>query len=165
MERDKQQQLEEQLELIAKKTESYEIPQAPPLFELYTALVALTLAVLMFLVPEVLVGETSLTTRMEALMPIHGWGIGFMLAGIVGAVGILTNSKSLRYLGLALKTILFGAITVFYYQTIPNFGFVIMSWFTIFCLVAMPFIKYSGLSYKRKRHQEDEEIIENRRQQ
>ena len=155
MEREKQ--LEEQLELIAKKTESYEIPQAPPLFELYTALVSLTLAVLLFLIPELLVSQTSLTEKMKAIMPVHGWAIGFMLAGIVGAIGILTNSRALRYLGLTIKTVIFGTVTVFYYQTLPNFGFVILSWYTVFCVVAMPFVKHSGLSYRRKRKLDDEE--------
>lgn len=151
---EKERQLEEQLEAIARKTEEFEIPQSPPLFELYTVLVSLSFAVLMFLAPDLLIGQSSMTDEMMKIMPVHGWGIALMLAGIVGAVGILTNSRPFRYLGLSLKTVIFGTVTVLYYQTLPNFGFVILTWFTLFCVIAIPFVKYSGLSYKKRKKDE-----------
>jgi len=140
-----------QLEQIAQEAQRVEITPAPPIFELYASLIAMSLSALMFLFPGILDSNTELYELMLGALPTHGWALSFMISGLTGAIGILANSKALRILALCALTLLFGTVTAMYGLAFPNFGIVFMTWLTVFTVASIPLVRFTGLNLG-KRH-------------
>lgn len=141
-----------QLEQVAERAiqNAQQLNLAPPIFELYAALLSMSLAMIMFLVPGLLEMEGGLYDYLSRIAPQGGWAFGFFLAGVTSSLGMLFNRIFVRVLGLLMLTLMFGAVTVIYGLLLPNFGFVLMLWITIFTIASMPLTKYTGIWNKPK---------------
>lgn len=118
---------------------------APPIFELYAALLSMSLAIMMFLLPNLLKGEGGFYLMMVEIMPQGAWGITFFIAGVISSIGMLLGSKYCRIIGLVVLSILYGTLTYIYGMLLPNFGFLLMLWITIFTFASIPLVKYTGI--------------------
>lgn len=143
MERTKEMQLEQVAEKAIQNAKQLKL--APPIFELYASLVALSLAIIMFLVPGLLEMEGSLYIYLSALATQEVWAGAFFTAGMLSALGMLFSRVWVRIVALVMLTLLYGTITVFYGLILPNFGFVVMVWVTVFTAASMPLVKYTGI--------------------
>lgn len=118
---------------------------APPIFELYAALLSMSLAIMMFLLPNLLKGEGGFYLMMVEIMPQGAWGITFFIAGVISSIGMLLGSKYCRIIGLVVLSILYGTLTYIYGMLLPNFGFLLMLWITIFTFASIPLVKFTGI--------------------
>lgn len=143
MERTKEMQLEQVAEKALQNARQLKL--APPIFELYASLVALSLAMIMFLVPGLLEMEGSLYIYLSALATQEVWAGAFFTAGMLSALGMLFSRVWVRIVALVMLTLLYGTITVFYGLILPNFGFIVMVWVTVFTIASMPLVKYTGI--------------------
>jgi hypothetical protein len=141
-----------QLEQVAERAiqNAEKLNLAPPIFELYAALLSMSLAIIMFLFPELLAGRGGFYGMMTSLLPQGGWAIGFFLGGVLSAVGMLFDKRALRIVSLFIMAILYGTLTAIYGMLLPNFGFILMLWITIFTVASMPLTKYTGIWNKPK---------------
>lgn len=142
----KERELEEVAERALQKAEKLNL--APPIFELYAALLSMSLAIMMFLFPNVLSGEGGFYLIMVDIMPQGAWGISFFFGGVVSSLGMLFNKSPLRIAGLVAMTLLYGTLTAIYGYLLPNFGFVLMLWITIFTIASIPLTKFTGINLK-----------------
>lgn len=138
---------EVQLEQVAERAirNAERLNLAPPIFELYAALVSMSLSVAMFMFPQLIEGAGGFFHNMEGIMSQGSWGIGFFIGGVVSAVGMLANSRFTRIAGLLVMSCLFGALTGIYASLLPNFGFILMLWITIFTVASIPLVRYTGI--------------------
>lgn len=142
----KEMQLEQVAERAIQNAEKLNL--APPIFELYAALLSMSLAIIMFLFPNVLEGAGGFYHAMTGIMPQGGWALSFFTGGVVSGLGMLLNSSNGRILGLTVMAILYGILTVIYGTLLPNFGFILMLWITIFTTASIPLTKYTGIKLK-----------------
>lgn len=148
MDVNKEMQLEQVAERAVKNAQQLNL--APPIFELYAALLSLSLAIVMFLFPQLLEGNGGFYEIMVQLMPQALWAIAFFVGGVMCAFGMLFNSRPLRVTGLVVLSVLFGTLTAIYATLLPNFGFVLMLWTTIFTIASVPLVKYTGIWNKKE---------------
>lgn len=143
---------EQQLDDIVNKaiTKAEQITLAPPIFELYAALLSMSLAVLMFLVPELLAGRFIFYDYMTMIFPQVYWAIGFFIGGVVSAVGMLLNRRPCRIIGLIVMAVLYGMLTGIYAIMLPNFGFILMLWITVFTIASIPLTRFTGIWKPKK---------------
>ncbi|MCA1800061.1 MAG: hypothetical protein LC650_02060 [Actinobacteria bacterium] len=143
---------EEQLEQIAEKVinRAENITLAPPIFELYAALLSMSLAMVMFLFPELLELRTSFYAMMTAIMPQGGWAFGFFIGGVASALGMLFDSTWMRVWALLGMAFMYGTLAMIYGFLLPNFGFVFMIWITAFTVASIPLTKYTGIWNRKK---------------
>lgn len=143
---------EAQLEQVAERAikNAQQLNLAPPIFELYAALLSLSLAIVMFLFPELLAGRGNFYGTMIHIIPQGGWAFAFFTGGIVCSLGMLLNSRPARITGLVILSVLFGVLTAIYATLLPNFGFVLMLWITIFTIASIPLVKYTGIWNKKE---------------
>lgn len=142
---------EMQLEQVAERAirNAQQLNLAPPIFELFAALLALSFSILMFLFPDILDGKGGFYSLMTTLMGQTKWALSFFVAGITGSIGMLANKTWIRVAGLMLLSLIFGILTVFYATLLPNFGFLLMLWITIFTVASIPLVKYTGIWNKK----------------
>lgn len=142
---------EMQLEQVAERAirNAQQLNLAPPIFELFAALLALSFSILMFLFPGILDGNGGFYSLMTTVMGQTKWALSFFVAGITGALGMLVNKIWIRVAGLMLLSLIYGVLTVFYATLLPNFGFVLMLWITIFTVASIPLVKYTGIWNKK----------------
>lgn len=141
---DKEMQLEQVAERAIKNAEKLNL--APPIFELYAAMLSMSLAMLMFLLPELLEARTTgFYGAMIMIMPQGGWAIAFFTGGVLSSMGMLFNKVWMRILSLVILSMLYGTLTVIYAFLLPNFGFILMLWITIFTIASIPLVKYTGI--------------------
>lgn len=135
-----------QLEIVADRAiKQMQLNLAPPIFELYAALLAMSLAILMFLVPELLEGDTGVYAVMTGIMPQEFWAMMFFVLGVSSAIGMLFNHVITRVIVLSAMSFAYGSVTVIYGMYMPNFGFILMLWLTIFTFASIPLVKYTGI--------------------
>lgn len=136
-----------QLEQVASRAlrNAAKLNLAPPIFELYASLLAISLAIVMFLVPGLLELDYVIYGVLVSIMPQGGWGIAFFIAGTLSAIGMLINQNWLRILALMGLSALYGFLTTVYGFTLPNFGFILMLWLTVFTVASIPLVKYTGI--------------------
>lgn len=134
-----------QLEQVSKAIENHKVSKAPPIFELYAALIAMSIATIMFLVPGILSQASEIYGYMKIVAPQGGWAVMFLVSGLVSAIGMLADKGFLRVLGLLFMSIMYSVLTVVYTMVLPNFGVVLMLWLTVFTIVSIPIVKYTGL--------------------
>lgn len=147
MDNNKELQLEQVAERAVKNAQQLNL--APPIFELYAALLSLSLAIIMFLMPNILEGQGGFYASMIFIMPQVGWAMTFFMGGILSSVGMLFDNKKARIFALCVLSLLFGILTVLYAILLPNFGFVLMVWITIFTIASIPLVKYTGIWNKK----------------
>lgn len=146
-----------QLEQVIKSMEEFEMTKAPPIFELYAALVAISLSILLFLSPSVFVQDSMFYNLMQTVLPQSGWGIVFFFVGIMAALGMLFDLQVVRIISLVLMTAAFGIVTAFYIAIFPNLAGILMFWLTIFTASSIPMVKYTGLrKYKDQSNKDGE---------
>lgn len=144
MDMNKELQLEQAAERAVKNAQQLNL--APPIFELYAAMLSMSLAIIMFLIPGLVDGgNSSFYKIMLLIMPQIGWAMCFFAGGIIGALGMLINRSYLRILSLSILSGMFGILTVIYATLMPNFGFILMMWITIFTIASIPLVKYTGI--------------------
>lgn len=138
---------EMQLEQVAERAikNAQQLNLAPPIFELYAALLAMSLAVIMFLIPGLLEMEGGLYVYLDVIAPQEVWALSFFTAGVTTSLGMLCNKIAIRIIGLSMLTALFGTLTVIYGLLLPNFGFILMLWITIFTIASIPLTRYTGI--------------------
>lgn len=144
---DKERQLEQAAERVLRHAQ---LNLAPPIFELYAALLSMTLAIALFLVPGLLQQNQEIYTYMTALMPQGAWAISFFVSGILSAIGMLFNKTVLRIVALGGEAILFAIVSVIYALLFPNFGTFTMIWLTVFTIASIPLVKYTGIWNNKK---------------
>lgn len=136
---------EVQLEQVAKAIESFRITKSPPIFELYSALVAMSISVLLLMLPGVFLQENYFYVLMRTVMPQVWWAVVFMVAGIASALGMLLDKMFIRITALLALVVTYGITASFYIVTFPNLAGVLMFWITIFTAASIPMVKYTGL--------------------
>lgn len=139
----KEMQLEQVAERALQNAEKLNL--APPIFELYAALLSMSLAIMMFLLPNILEGAGGFYHMMVTVMPQGAWGLSFFFGGVLSSLGMLFGNKSLRILGLSIMSLLYGTLTVIYGMLLPNFGFILMLWITLFTIASIPLVRYTGI--------------------
>lgn len=142
----KEMQLERLAEKVVKNAEKLTL--APPIFELYAAMLSMSLAIVMFLLPDIIEGAGGFYGYMTSVMPQGGWAASFFVGGVTSSVGMLTNMRLLRMAGLIMMALLYGALTTIYGALLPNFGFILMMWITIFTVASIPLTKFTGIKLK-----------------
>lgn len=143
---DKERQLEQAADRVLRHAQ---LNLAPPIFELYASLLAMTLAIALFLIPGLLQQNQEIYSYMTAVMPQGAWAFSFFLAGILNACGMLFSIVPLRIIALSAETLLFGIVTVIYALLFPNFGTFTMLWLTIFTAASIPLVKFTGIWNKK----------------
>lgn len=134
-----------QLEQVADKIKEFEVSKAPPVFELYAALVAISLSAMLFLLEGALSGNHLFHALMNALMPQYGWAFFLLMGGIISAVGMLLDSQIIRVIGLLVLLAAYGTVAAFYIVSFPNLGGVLMFWLATFTAASIPMVKYTGI--------------------
>ena len=142
---------EQQLEAVVEQIKSFEPQKAPPIFELYASLVAISISILLFLLPGVFKQDSLFYELMRAVLPQGGWAISFCMAGILSAVGMLIDNSSIRIVALCFMTALFGVAAAFYIITFPNVAGILMFWLAIFCAASIPMVKFTGIRQAKQR--------------
>lgn len=142
---------ESQLEQVAERAirNAQQLNLAPPIFELYAAMLSLSLAIVMFLMPNLLAGDGGFYRMMVVVLPQGGWALTFFIAGVSSALGMLLNKMWLRVCSLVLTAFLYGGLTLIYGLLLPNFGFILMLWITVFTIASIPLVKYTGIWNKK----------------
>lgn len=143
---------EQQLEQIVESVRSFEVPKAPPVFELYASLVAISISILLLLLPGVFEqNDSTFYVLMRTVLPQIGWAALFFVGGVMAALGMLFDGKAVRIISLLLLTVSFGVVASFYIVTFPNLSGLLMSWLTIFTAASIPMVKYTGIrSWNKK---------------
>lgn len=141
---------EQQLEQVVRSIRELEMAKAPPIFELYSSLVAISISILLFLLKGVFFQEATFYVLMRAVMPQYGWALLFFAAGVLSAVGMLIDNDGLRIFALALMVASFGMVAAFYILTFPNMAGVLMFWLTIFSGVSIPMVKHTGIRKQKQ---------------
>ena len=137
------------LEQIAAQAEEFEVPQSIPVFEIFSSITAIALAILLFLVPGFLAHDPSLFHLMESVMGQPGWAVALMVGGVIGAVGNLVNSISMRITSLFILAAVYGSISACYIVEYPNLGSVVMPGMAVFCMITVPIVKFTALGKKK----------------
>lgn len=138
------------LEQVAAQAESFDIPQPFPVFEIFVALVALGISMILFMFPEFMESDYALYHLMNTVLPQYGWGIAFTVSGIVGGLGLLLHSNWMRIFGLLASSVVYGGMAVCYLMEFPSIGAVVMTGMTLFSLLSVPIVKYTGLGSVKK---------------
>ena len=136
---------EMQLERVAKAIQDFHITKSPPIFELYSALVAMSISILLMLLPGVFLQDSTFYVLMRSVLPQTGWAILYMFAGVLSALGMLLDRNGVRIFSLILLVGAYGVTASFYIVTFPNLGGILMFWITIFTAASVPMVKYTGL--------------------
>lgn len=136
---------EQQLEQVTDAIRTYSLKKAPPIFEIFSAIVAMSMSVLLFSLPGVMEQDMTFYRLMLAVLPQYGWAIAYFSGGIVATIGLLFDSVSIRITALCFLVVAFGITAAFYIVTFPNLAGVLMFWITIFSAVSVPMVKYTGL--------------------
>lgn len=148
---------EKQLEQVANRAlRVQQMKIAPPIFELYAALVAISVACMFFLLPTVLSGKNGFDAMVLAILPQWGWAIVFFVGGVTSATGILINSDAIRIIALILLSMIYGTFTVLYGFAFPNFGIILIGWLTIFTIASIPIVRFTGLRTKKEKGNEND---------
>jgi hypothetical protein len=93
-----------------------------PLNETMFSLLNNYLAIVAFLVPDLINEGAGVYENMSRLMPAPFWGLAFLLAGLLGFGGLYYSKIWIRRIALGLTTVLYGAVAVCYGMAFPNFG-------------------------------------------
>ena len=136
---------ERQLEAIVDSINQYEVSKAPPVFELFASLVAMSISILLFLLPGVFLQESLFYQLMRAVLPQTGWAFLFIGGGIMSALGMLLDNNLLRIVALVLMAASFGIVAAFYIVTFPNLAGILMFWISVFTMASVPMVKYTGI--------------------
>lgn len=145
---DKERQLEQ---AVDKVLEHQKLNIAPPIFELYAAMVAISVSCMFFLLPAVLNDKNDFDATVLSVLPQVGWALTFFIGGVASAVGILINSDALRIISLVFLALLYSTFTFFYALAFPNFGLILIGWLTIFTIASVPLVRFTGLRVKKEK--------------
>lgn len=137
--------------LVKEVTEQQQLTLAPPIFELYVALLSMTLAILMFLFPADVMSNAGLLQEITQLFPQYIWANIFLAAGLIGTAGMLLNKNYLRVVSLIIVAGCYGTLTYMSFDGSPSFGAVLVSWITVFTLISIPLVKFTGIRIRRSR--------------
>lgn len=137
--------------LVKDVVEKHEFSLSPPVFELYAALLAMTLAILMFLFPADVMSNAGLLEGITKIFPQYVWAQIFFAAGLMSTFGILFNKNLLRILALIVLAGCFGTLTYVSIANLPSFGAVLVSWLTIFTVASIPLVKFTGVHIRRSK--------------
>lgn len=138
---------EKQLEQVVNSLKEFEPPKAPPVFELFAALLAISLGIMLLLIPDALNQASSFWVLMSKTMPYGGWVCVLFLGGVMSALGMLLDNNLLRIVGLVILAMVYGLLAAFYIVNFPNFGGVLMFWIAVFTVSSIPLIKYTGIRH------------------
>lgn len=136
---------EQQLEHMVNVIKSYKVSKAPPIFELFAALVAMSISILLFVLAGTFHQESTFYILMRAVMPQTGWATIFLVGGLTSAWGMLFDSAFARVAALVILLVTFGTVAIFYLLVFPNLAGVLMFWIAVFTGVSIPMVKYTGL--------------------
>lgn len=140
---------EQRLKEIANALEEHSYTKAPPIFELFAAIVAMSISTLLFVLVGVFEQDATFYELMRMVMPQTGWAATYFVVGIVAAAGLIFDKKTVRIISLGAMAATFGLTTVFYLMTFPNLSGILMFWITIFTIISIPMVKFTGLKYKK----------------
>lgn len=137
---------EQQLEAAVDSIKNYEVAKAPPVFELFAALVAISISILLMLLPGVFTqNDTLFYQLMRSVFPQIIWAFVFCGGGVMGALGMLLDSLVIRIVALLLLGTTYGVVAAFYIITFPNLAGILMFWIAIFTIASVPMVKYTGI--------------------
>lgn len=136
---------EAQLEQVAKAIQDFRVTKSPPIFELYSAVVAMSISVLLLILPGVFLQESYFYILMRSIMPQEWWAGVYMAGGVISALGMLLDKMVIRIISLLVLVGAYGLTAAFYIVTFPNLAGVLMFWITIFTAASIPMVKYTGL--------------------
>lgn len=137
---------EQELEQVANAIRRFDVPKAPPVFELYVSLVGISISILLFLLPGVFVQtDAPFYVLMRSVLPQGGWGAAFFLGGVLSAVGMLLDNHFVRVVALVFLTATFGIVAAFYVATFPNLAGILMFWTTVFAAASIPLVRHTGV--------------------
>lgn len=139
---------EQQLEQVASAITEYQESKAPPIFELFAAIVAMSISTLLFVLVGVFEQDATFYKLMRTVLPQTGWAVTYFVAGMMSTVALLIDSVVLRVVALTLMVAAFGITAAFYIVTFPNLSGILMFWITVFTAVSIPMVKYTGLRHK-----------------
>lgn len=136
---------DQQLEHLSNTIQNYKVSKAPPIFELFASLVAMSISILLFTLAGVFQQEATFYILMRTVMPQIGWATAFLVVGFSSGLGMILDKKTIRIVSLAALLILFGIVAVFYLITFPNLAGILMFWISIFTGLSIPLVRYTGL--------------------
>ena len=136
---------DQQLEHLSNAIQNYKVSKAPPIFELFASLVAMSISILLFTLAGVFQQEATFYILMRTMMPQIGWATVFLVAGFSSGLGMILDKKIIRIVSLVALLILFGILAVFYLITFPNLAGILMFWISIFTGLSIPMVRYTGL--------------------
>lgn len=136
---------DQQLEQLSNAIQNYKVSKAPPIFELFASLVAMSISILLFSLAGVFKQEATFYILMRTVMPQIGWATVFLIAGFSSGLGMILDKKTIRIVSLAVLLILFGIVAVFYLITFPNLAGILMFWISVFTGLSIPMVRYTGL--------------------
>ena len=139
------------LEQVAAQAENFDIPQPFPVFEIFVAMVALGISMILFMFTDFMETDYALYHLMNTVLPQYGWGISFAVGGIVSGMGLLLHTNWLRIFGLVMLAGVYGVMAVCYIMEFPTIGAVVMTGMTLFSLLSIPIVKFTGLGGSMKK--------------
>jgi len=136
---------EQQLEQLSAAVENYKTSKAPPIFELFAAMVSMSISILLFVLVGVFQQENTFYELMLLILPQTGWAIVYFAAGMLATIGLLIDSSIVRIIALVVLVAIYGTTAAFYIATFPNLAGVLMFWITVFSAVSIPMVKHTGI--------------------
>lgn len=144
---------EAELEVLIDEIESEYSSKVPPIFELYTTVFSILMAIMMFLYPEMLndgrMNAVKAYSNMMHVMSQPIWAMAFFGACMLKAIGLLLDSVWMRVSGLIASGLLYIALGVCFSIVFPNIGAITFSCMAIFTLISVPLVKHTTIRHKR----------------
>ena len=139
---EEEQELNEELQEIAASARTV---RPIPLFEWFITMFSITMSVVLFLDPNVLMrsGDTPIETYdvMLRMAPPHLWAFAFLIAGLTKSVGLLVHSIPLRVFGLLMSVLIYLSLSITFIVHYPNIGAIMGTLTAAFSAIAIVAIK------------------------
>lgn len=136
---------EKALEEISDKVGRYKPVKHIPIFENYITFLSITLAIMLFLFPNMLVDGTETYQWLLVILPQYLWALLFFITGMMKAIGLLIDNDILRTMGLILSVIIYATFSIAYSVSFPSISFVMFVLITVFAIISIPNVKYTGI--------------------
>jgi len=141
---------ERELKKLVDEVESTHV-SVPPLFELFTTLFSILVAIMLFAYPDMIYNYPArLYDHMMNLMPQYMWAMLFFISCMFKSIGLLTDKNMLRVIGLVLSVVVYGLMTFCYALDFPSIGSITFACMALFSVISIPFVKYTSIKHKKE---------------
>lgn len=125
----------------------------PPLFELFVTMFSMSIAIMFFVYPDMLmaneVNPSKVYGIMVVVMPQTLWAVTFFVACMFKAIGLLLDSNWSRIFGLVMSSILYGTLAVCYAFVFPSIASIVFGYMFLFTIVSMQTVSYTSIRHRK----------------